>query len=64
MNTENGEDTSNVGTENTFERLDAHMSHFDVRFTKLENTLHKLLTAAKDPTTPLAPSAQKQGRNS
>ena len=53
MNTENGEDTTNASPGNQFERLDARMSQFDVRFTKLEDTLHKLMTAAKNPTIPL-----------
>ena len=40
------------------------MSQFDVRFTKLEDTLHKLLTAAENPTTPSAPPARKRGHTS
>ena len=64
MNTENGEDTTNASPGNQFERLDACMSQFDVRFTKLEDTLHKLLTAARNPTTPSAPPARKRGHTS
>ena len=64
MNTENDEDTTNASPGNQFERLSARMSQFDVRFTKLEDTLHKLLTAAKNPTTPSALPARKRGHTS
>ena len=59
MNTENGKDTTSASTENKIERLNARMSQFDICSTKLEDTLQKLLTAAKDLSTPLALRARK-----
>ena len=60
INTENG-DTTSASTDNKIERLDARMSQFDVRCTEVEGTLQTLLSAAKDPATPLTPRALKRG---
>lgn len=66
MEGENCEDTTDSRGENKLERLDARMSQFDVRFAKLEETLHKFLTATKDKdsATPPAQCAGKRRRQS